>query len=36
VFEDPQRKRVIALVVIAIIGILIGLLIDRRRSEEEP
>jgi hypothetical protein len=33
VFEDPQRKRIIALVVIAIIGILIGLLVDRRMRE---
>jgi hypothetical protein len=32
-FEDPQRRRVILPVVIAIVGILISLLIvDRRRT----
>jgi hypothetical protein len=31
VFEDRQRRRLIALVVIAVIGILIGLLYDGYR-----
>jgi hypothetical protein len=33
VFEDPQRRRVILLVVIAIVGILIGLLNVKPRRD---